>query len=321
MPVKRWSFGALDSLRYIRRAAELIRVRQPDIVHCIALKPVTLGGLGAKLAGAKALVLAPTGLGELWSGKSPGTRLAREAVRRIVGSLLRGPRTRYLFENADDPGEFGLALHGPQVSLVPGAGVDPRHFPMLPQPPAPPVKIAVVARMIAPKGIAEAVEATRRARALGGALELDLYGEADPSDPRAIPQATLRAWSREPGIRWQGSTNDVPGVWRDHHIALFLSSYREGLPRTLVEAAASGRPIVTTDMPGCRDVVRDGTEGFLVAPGDVEAAARALVRLASSPSLRAQLGAAAHTRFQKQMTEQAVMQTVGALYRSLLRHP
>jgi glycosyltransferase involved in cell wall biosynthesis len=315
--VDRWGFGAFESLRYIARAFKLVRDRKPDIVHCIALKPVVLGGIGAKLAGAKGLVLAPTGLGQLWTGHGLADRLVRGAVRVVVGTFLRGPRTRYLFENDDDPGEFRFGRNDSQVTIVGGAGVDPLDFPMLPQPPAPPVKIAVVARIIAPKGIAEAVEATRRARALGAAVELNLFGDADASDPRSVAQATLRQWSSEPGIQWHGSTTDVARVWREHHIALFLSYYREGVPRTLIEAAASGRPIVTTDMPGCRDVVRHRKEGFLVPAGDVEAAARALVELAGNTALRARLGAAANARFRERFTEQAVTRTVGELYRSL----
>jgi glycosyltransferase involved in cell wall biosynthesis len=109
----------------------------------------------------------------------------------------------------------------------------------------------------------------------------------------------------------------VAAVWRDHHVALFLSAYPEGLPRTLIEAAAAGRPIVTTDVTGCRELVRDGIEGLLVPPGDEEAAARALIKLATDPVLRGKLGAAARTRFEERFTVQAVKQRVGSLYQSL----
>jgi glycosyltransferase involved in cell wall biosynthesis len=180
------------------------------------------------------------------------------------------------------------------------------------------VKVAVVARMIWPKGIAEAVEAARYARvALAAPIELHLFGGLDPSNRRPIDAAVLREWSAEPGITWHGATDNAPRVWRDHHIALFLSYYREGLPRTLVEAAAAGRPIVTTDVTGCRDVVRDGIEGILVPPGDIEAAGRALARLAGDPALRARMGAAASRRFHERFTEAEVERTVGELYRSL----
>ena len=150
-------------------------------------------------------------------------------------------------------------------------GVDPAKFPRSEEPAAPPLKVAVVSRMIQPKGIVEAVEAVRRARAAGAPVELHLFGDPDPDNPRSIPQATLERWSKEPGITWHGRVADVAQVWRQHHVAMLLS-YREGLPRSLVEAAAAGRPIVATDVAGCREVVRDGQEGILVPLGDIDAA-------------------------------------------------
>jgi glycosyltransferase involved in cell wall biosynthesis len=177
--------------------------------------------------------------------------------------------------------------------------------------------------MIAPKGIAEAVEAVRRARAAGAPIELHLFGSLDPSNRRALSADLLRRWSSEPGITWHGRTADVPRVWREHHVALFLSHYREGVPRTLIEAAASGRPIVTTDVPGCRDVVRDQVSGILVPPHDFDAAARALVMLAADPALRARMGAAANKHFLGHFTAASVQNEVGRLYRSLAEasHP
>jgi glycosyltransferase involved in cell wall biosynthesis len=237
---------------------------------------------------------------------------------RAAVAWLRGPRTWFLFENRDDPREFGLAPDGPQVVIVGGAGVDPNDFPVRPEAPAPPVRLAVVARMIRPKGIAEAVEATRRARALGAPVVLDLYGDPDPDNRLSIDEAELRRWSSEPGIRWHGRTDDVARVWHEHHIALCLTYYREGLPRSLIEAAAAGRPIVTTDIAGCRELVRDGREGFVVPPHDIDAAARAVVTLAGDAALRARMGAAANARFHERFTEAAVTAAVRKLYESLL---
>jgi glycosyltransferase involved in cell wall biosynthesis len=316
LEAERWSLGVLDGLRNLARAIKIVRAERPDLVQCIALRSVVIGGIATKLGTGASLILAPTGLGHLWVEEGRAIRILRGMVRWIVGSWLRGPNTRYLFENRDDPREFRLDPDGPEVTIVGGAGVDPAQFPLLPLPPAPPVKVAVVARMIWPKGIAEAVEAARYARvALGAPIELHLFGGLDPSNRRPIDAAVLREWSAEPGITWHGATDDAPRVWRDHHVALFLS-YREGLPRTLVEAAAAGRPIVTTDVTGCRDVVRDGIEGILVSPGDIEAAGRALARLAGDPALRARMGAAANRRFHECFTEADVERIVGGLYRS-----
>jgi glycosyltransferase involved in cell wall biosynthesis len=234
-------------------------------------------------------------------------------LRVVIGRWLRGPDTRYLFENTDDPREFGLE-NSPAVTIVPGAGVDPDDYPVLPDPPAPPLKVAVVARMIAAKGIADAVEAVRRARTLGVPVELDLYGAPDPSNRRSCSESDLRKWSSEPGIRWHGPAADVADVWGTHHVAMLLTWYREGVPRSLIEAAASGRPIVTTDTPGCHDLVRDRREGILVPLRDVDAAARALVELAGDADLRTRLGAAARARFTAGFTEAAVRQAVTTVY-------
>jgi glycosyltransferase involved in cell wall biosynthesis len=313
------SLGPFEAIHNIAQAFRIIRAERPDIVHCIALRSVVLGGIAARLAGTGRLVLAPTGLGHLWTSTGVAAAIARRIVRFVVGSWLRRPLTRYLFENQDDPREFKLDPEGHDVTLVGGAGVAAADFPAAAEPPAPPVKLAVVARMIYPKGIAEAVAATRRARALGAPVELHLFGEPDSHNRRSIPEATLREWSAQAGIHWHGRTEDVARVWREHHVALYLSYYREGVPRTLIESAAAGRPIVTTDMPGCRDVVRDGKEGLLVPAGDIEAAALAIARLAGDPALRARLGAAAHVRFVERFTEDAVTLAVADLYRSLVQ--
>jgi glycosyltransferase involved in cell wall biosynthesis len=317
---ERGSASVLTGLRDFFQMLKIVRRERADIVHCIALRPVVIGGVAAKLAGSGMLVLAPTGLGHLWIERGFAVQVVRKIVSAVVGSWLRGPRTRYLFENRDDPREFGLDPDSAEVTIVGGDGVDPEKFPPSEAPPAPPVKVAVVSRMIRPKGIVESVEAVRRARAAGAPVELHLFGDPDPANRRSIAQATIEQWAKEPGIIWHGRVTDVAAVWRAHHIAMLLS-YREGLPRSLVEAAAAGRPIVATDVSGCREVVRDGEEGFLVPLGDSEAAARALVRLAADPALRARMGAAANARFRQRFTAEAVRQAVRNLYRSLVPPP
>ena len=317
---ERGSVSLLQSLRDFRQLLNVVRSERADIVHCIALRPVVIGGVAAKFAGSPALVLAPTGLGHLWIEQGIAVWLARKLVSFIVGIWLRGPRTRYLFENRDDPLEFGLDPDAAEVTIVGGSGVDPERFPPSDPPPAPPVKVAVVSRMIAPKGIVEAVDAVRRASADGAPLELHLFGDPDPDNRRSIPQITLERWAKEAGIAWHGRVSDVARVWREHHIAMLLS-YREGLPRSLVEAAAAGRPIVATDVAGCREVVRDGEEGILVPLGDTGATARALAKLAADPALRVRMGAAANARFRQRFTAAAVRQAVHDLYRALVPSP
>src|SRR3954471_2861744 len=168
---ERRSLGPFEALRGFLRVARIVRAERPDIVHCIALRMVALGGLAARFGGVKRLVLAPTGLGLLWSEDSAINRYARAVLRFVIGRWLRADETRYLFENSDDPREFGLE-NSPAVTVVPGAGVAPEDFPPSPEPHSPPIKVAVVSRMIEAKGIADAVAAVRRARTLGASVEL-----------------------------------------------------------------------------------------------------------------------------------------------------
>src|SRR5215475_1404910 len=137
--IERKSLGVFEGLRNIVLTYRIMRAERPDVVHCIALRPIVLGGWAARLAGVRALVLAPTGLGQLWIEHGPAARAMRSIIRLIVGRL-RGPHTRFLFENRDDPREFGLDPAGPEVTIVGGAGVDPAGFPVMPEPPSPPLK-------------------------------------------------------------------------------------------------------------------------------------------------------------------------------------
>jgi glycosyltransferase involved in cell wall biosynthesis len=305
-------------LKSISEMVRIVRAEEPTIVHCISLPMAVLGGLAVRAARRRQpVVLSLTGLGYVWVESGPVAATVRAVVRRIIGYLLRHPATVCVFENAEDPREFGLEPTDPKVVVVGGAGVDPQAFQCGPEPPAPPVKVALLARMIKPKGIAEAVAAVQRARALGAAVELHLYGAPDPSNRTSYAEADLRQWANDPGIHWHGVTDDVAGVYREHHVAMLLS-VREGLPKCLVEAAAAGRPIVATDVPGCREIVRQEREGFLVPFGDIEAAAQALVQLAGDRALRLRLGTAANARFHERFTVAAVKAVFADLYRSLI---
>ncbi len=298
--------------------AAILERERVDLVHCIALRGILVGGTAAALARIPRRVYALTGLGYLGARGGLVGRGARLALRTLIRGL-ETRRTHYLFENPDDPRLIGLDPgDAARVTLLGGAGVDPDAFPAAPLPAQPPLKVAIVARMLWSKGVDVSVEAVRRARAGGAAVELDLFGAPDPSNPKAIPEATLRDWSAQPGIAWHGPTRDVAGVWRDRHVCCLPSRGGEGLPRTLIEGAASGRALLTTDVPGCRTLVRDGTEGLLAPPGDAEALAQTLARLARDPALVARLGAAARERVLGGFTERHVMEAVKRAYAGLL---
>lgn len=318
LEAERRSFNPFAILTAMRDATAILRREKPDIVHSIALRAILVGGVAARLAGVRRRVHAVTGLGFLGARQDAAGRIARAFVRFVLRGPLDGPGTRFLFENRDDPRFLNLAPDDPEVTIVGGAGVDPDRFRPEPLPSMPPLKVAVVARMLWSKGIDLAVEAVQRAQARGAAIELTLVGAPDADNPKAVPEATLRAWSGEPGIHWAGPTGDVGAVWRTHHVACLPSRGGEGLPRTILEAGACGRAIVTTDVPGCRDFVRDGVEGLVVPPNDAEALAGALQALADDRARVSGMGEAARARFLGNYTERHVMDEVIALWRGLL---
>ena len=301
------------------RLAAILKARRPDIVHCIALRSILVGGAAALLAGIDRRVYALTGLGYLGARTDLVGRGARLAIRSLLRGPLQSRGTRFLFENEDDPRLLGLDPDDAgRVRLVGGAGIDPEHFAPHSAPAMPPLKVGLVARMLWSKGIDVAVEAVREARRQGAAVELSLYGAPDPSNPRAVPEAQLAEWSREPGIAWHGPTRDAASVWRDHHVCCLPSRGGEGLPRTVLEGAACGRAVVTTDVPGCRRLVRDGVEGRLVPAGDAASLASVLVGLAADPAAVARMGEAARARVLGGFTERAVMDQVKALWGDML---
>ncbi|WP_336491163.1 glycosyltransferase [Methylobacterium nigriterrae] len=298
--------------------AAILKALKADIVHCIALRGILVGGTAAAMAGIPARIYALTGLGLIGARGDRAGRLARAGLRHLIRGPLASRRTRFLFENPDDARMLGLDPADTAVTIVGGAGIDPAAFVPQPLPAQPPLRVALVARMLWSKGVDTAVEAARLARAQGAPVELSLYGAPDPSNRRAIPEATLRAWSRD-GVDWHGPTRDAADVWARHHVACLPSRGGEGLPRTLLEAASCGRAMLTTDVPGCRDLVRDGLEGLIVPPDDAGALAAALRRLAADAGLVAGLGQAARARILAGgYTEEAVAEAVRGLYRELI---
>jgi len=322
LEAERRSLDPRALFRQVVALRRLIEAERPDILHCIALKPIALAGLAGRLAGVERRVYALTGLGFLGARQDIVARAARLAATLWLRGAIDGAQVRFLFENPDDPVTLGLdPKDANQVAIVGGAGVDP--LLLMPEPMAatPPFKVALVARMLWSKGVDLAVEAVRLARAEGARVELTIHGAPDPSNPKAIPEDTLKQWAARPGISWAGPTRDIEGVWRGHHLCILPSRGGEGLPRTILEAAACGRPILTTDVPGCRSFVRNGQDGMVVPVDDAAALAEALIVFAGAPALAERMGASARARLLDGHTERDVMNAVKTLYRSMLARP
>jgi glycosyltransferase involved in cell wall biosynthesis len=314
--------GGRHPWREARALCALMRVmrrQKPDILHCVAVKPVLYGNLAARLLGHANTVSALAGMGYAYTGGSAKVRLLRGFLSMLLRLLLNRRGHRVIVQNEDDR-ELLLAIGATTsaaVTLIPGSGVDLEALPALPPPESKPVIFALVARMLADKGVREAVAAMRILKQQDVAAELWLVGAPDPHNPSNIEEAELLRWQGEGLARWLGHQSDIKAIWAAAHVAL-LPSYREGMPKALLEAAACARPIVTTDVVGCRQVIDDGVEGFKVPARDSVDLAKAMRRLAEDGELRRRMGAAARARAERLFGQERVVEAHLAIYRSLL---
>ncbi|MDQ2084639.1 glycosyltransferase family 4 protein [Xanthobacteraceae bacterium Astr-EGSB] len=314
-----FSRNALDAFSIfatIRRIARVLTQERPAVLHNLALKFALLGTIAGRLSGVPGIVNSITGLGHLVVARSVHMRILRWALWRVLPLVLNTPSSHLVFENADDA-ELAIRHHWTRrarIDILPGAGVDTRHYVALPDPPTAPVRVAVVCRMLWQKGVDTAIEAKRILDQRGISGELWLVGNPDPDNPHAYSPSQLEAWSKQPGVKWLGFVADIREVWRQCHIAIAPSRGGEGLPRSLIEAAACGRPLVATDVPGIRDITRTGINGFLIPPDDPDALADALESLIRDTSLRIAYGTASRRIAEAEYQESRVAEKVAALY-------
>jgi glycosyltransferase involved in cell wall biosynthesis len=309
----------------VRSLARLLRDERPDAVHLVAMKPIVVGSLALALAPAPHAIVHMTGLGLLGISRRPQLRLARAAAMRVVAATLRRPTSFLLVENPDDLAFLRThgADPGARYAILGGAGVDPQLFTQLPAPRNQRPVAAYVGRMIRSKGVDVLMSAYDRLGGRGADLALELCGRSDDGNLEAVPSSTLRKWCARSGAVWRGHVADVLDVWRRADIFVLPARGGEGLPRALLEAAACARPLLVTDVPGCRHFVRDGVEGLIVPPGDSRALADALERLARDPEARIRFGHAARMRVLSAFTETHVRQSLHAAYSTIFgsTHP
>jgi glycosyltransferase involved in cell wall biosynthesis len=294
----------------------LYRRERPDIVHHVALKPVFLGGLAGRLAGLSAQVNAVAGLGWLFISRSCTARLLSPLIRWILALLMNAPRSRVIVQNPDDAELLKKAgVTESHLRMIRGAGVDTAKFSPSPEL-AEPICVVLAARILWDKGVGEFVEAARQLKQDGVKARFILVGDPDPDNPASIPEETLHAWQEEKVVEWWGHRDDMVAVFHSAHVVC-LPSYREGLPKVLLEATACGRPIVTTDVPGCREVVREGKNGLLVPARDAQALSEALLCLIKNPELRAEMGHCGREIVLKEFSSEKVIAQTLDLYKEL----
>ncbi|MCD0506098.1 glycosyltransferase family 4 protein, partial [Bordetella petrii] len=281
VPMTRSGKNPLQELRTLWALYRLFRQLRPDVVHLVTIKPVLYGGIAARLAGVPAMVSAISGLGFVFVAQGAKAAMIRQVVATLYRLALGHGNSRVVFQNGNDRDVLcGLgAVRDEQVVMIRGSGVALADFPAVDEPPGP-VAALMVSRLLRDKGLLEFVEAARLLKQRGTEVRMLLAGGVDPGNPASASQSDVDAWRAEGCIEALGERSDVAALYAQAHIAV-LPSYREGLPRSLIEAAACGRAVVTTDVPGCRDAIEPDVTGLLVPARDAQALAYAIVRLAS----------------------------------------
>ena len=317
LAIERGRVSPLADLRTLAALVRICRAERPDILHAVTMKPVLYGAAAARLAGVPAVVGALMGLGYVFTSRDIKARLLRPLLRRALRWALSGRRCTCLVQNPDDAAFLtGLGIARRGIVVIRGCGVDTARFAPSPEPEGR-VRATMVSRLLWDKGVSEFVEAARIARAQDADLRFTLVGAPDEGNPAAVPLARLEGWRAEGLVDWQGHRDDIPSVWRESHIAV-LPSYREGLPKALLEAASCGRSIVAADVPGSREVACDGESALLVPSRDAAALAAAILRLAGDPALRARLGAGGRALVEREFSEERIAAETLALWRRLL---
>lgn len=310
------------SLNPVREAGVLLQLwrlfkrERPQLVHSFTIKCAVYGSLAARLARVPARVNAVAGMGYVFTNDAAKARLLRPPVRALLRTALGGEGARLILQNPDDMRLFEQAklVDGSRVRLIRGSGVDCSRFrSRARRTDAGPLRVLLAARLLWDKGIEEYVTAARSLLGEGRPLEFLLAGDPDPGNPAAVAESVVRAWGEEGVINWLGHVDDMPALLASVDIVV-LPSYREGLPKGLIEAAACGLPLVTTDVPGCREVVNDGVNGLLVPPRDAVALARAIARFQDDRGLAERLGEAARSKAMNEFDEKIVISKTLATY-------
>jgi glycosyltransferase involved in cell wall biosynthesis len=316
--LSRSNWHPLQEILAVLELIRLYRGERPDLVHHVALKPILYGSFAARVTKVKAVVNAFPGLGYTFIGDGKQKGVLRSIIGKALQWVLGLSNSRAVFQNEDDAAELVKAgvVSWEQISIIRGVGVNTKIF-------APPTRkpegslVVLAGRLLWDKGIEEFVKAARLLKANGIESRFVLVGMVDRHNPAAIPEAQLRTWEAEGAIEWWGHREDMPSILGSADIVV-LPSYREGLPKVLLEAAACARPVVATDVPGCREIVRDQENGVLVPPRNAQALFSAISLLVQDPVLRTRMGRCGREMVVRNFSSQRIVGETISVYRTLL---
>lgn len=319
LPISRGKTTVLSEIKALLAIYQTLKQVRPDVLHAITIKPVLYGGLAARFCRVNSMVAAISGLGYVFTTTGKIAGLRRWFVSRIYRLALQHPRLSVICQNRDDLQLLTAAarLNTTQTLIIPGSGVNLARFNACPEPHSTPFTVVMAARLLIDKGVREFAEAANLLRQRHPTVVFQLAGTIDPDNPASITSPQLAHWQQTGAVRFLGQRDDIHTLFAQAHIVV-LPSYREGFPKVLIEAAAAGRAVVTTDVPGCRDAIIPDVTGLLVPPREANALADAIHALLTHTEQRQAMGRAGRQLAEARYAIDSVVSTHLAIYQQLL---
>lgn len=318
LPISRGKSSLTTEIAAFTAIVQVFKKLKPDIVHAITIKPVLYGGIAAHFTGIQRIVAAISGLGYVFTNTGIQANIRRWFISTIYRFALSHQKLRVIFQNPDDQTILlnATRLSREQTQIIPGSGINLIQYNNQPLPETVPT-IVMASRLLSDKGVNEFIEAADILHKKGLDAQFQLAGNIDPDNPASITQATVENWRVKSKVDILGHRSDIAHLFSQAHIVV-LPSYREGFPKVLIEAAACGRAVVTTDVPGCRDAIIPNVTGLLVPPRHAQALADAIEQLLLDPERCAQMGKAGRKLAEEHYSIEQVVQTHLAIYQELL---
>ena len=323
LPMERASLNPAREAMTLRHVVRVLADERPDLLHNFTVKCAVYGALAARLAKVPAVVNAVAGLGYVFTSDAWMARGLRPVVKVLMRGTLGGRNSRLVLQNPDDADAFVSSKLVPEqhIRLIRSSGVDTNRF-------TPsqreerlerPLRVLLAARLLWEKGVQEFVDAAAIVRGRGREMEFLLAGTPDPGNPRSVDRRHVDAWVQQGLVKWLGHVEDMPALLRSVDVMALPSYYREGVPKSLIEGAASGLALVTTNLPGCREVVScHGLDGLHAEPRDAASLAELLIRLDDDRELLRRLGETARNRALTDFDERLVIKRTLEVYEELL---
>lgn len=317
--MERRSVNPLSAFKTFFELRKIIKDYQPDLIHLVALKPILLGNLAALTEKTK-VINAFTGMGYLYSSEKFHHKVIRNLFLLLYRLMFWINKAHVIVQNKDDYALFAdkKVLSLSSLHLIKGSGVDIHKFSPKKTPSHTLPRALLVARALKDKGLREYIEAAKILKKRKIPLTCQFAGMPDPENPTSLTETELLEAHDAGFITWLGYRSDIAELWQDADIAV-LPSYREGLPKTLLEAAAAGKPLIATDVPGCREICIDGVNGLLIPPREIEVLSIALEKLTSNPTLREEMGIKSRQIVEEELSLKEVNKSTINIYKETIK--